>query len=256
MRMRMGQIVAAREGSSAAEQGVVTRDPEQSIAGDIIKQVEVVEPDGSKTRLITARGKATAHDNVKEMDIDPLRLPFELERWAQRSLAAGDPSSRKVLLTVFRGLEHKEVSLELAWDDSWRFDREVQMARPSPLSIPELGIAYRVECKIEALEPDSPAAKAGLKEGDVIEAVRYEEWEAHKHQAVPGREWHELERDQWAWSFAELQRKDFKQVTFRVKHDKQPVEITVAAQPDPTWPQAERGLLLTPDYRLQKATAR
>src|SRR5262249_17271045 len=85
MRMRMGEITAVREGSSAA-QGVVARDPQQSIEGDIIKQVEVVEPDGSKHRFVTARGKAAANDNVKEEDVDPIRLPFELKQWAQRSL--------------------------------------------------------------------------------------------------------------------------------------------------------------------------
>jgi regulator of sigma E protease len=252
MRMRMGQITAVREGSSAEKQGVVWRDDQQS--GDIIRQIEVVEPDGSKTRFVTARAKADANDQVKGVDVDPMRLPFELEQWAQRNHLAGERNMPlTVTLTVFRGLEHKEHVLELAWDDSWRFNRELQITPSSPMSIPELGIAYRVDCRIEALEPDSPAAKAGLKVGEVIEAIRFEEWDSERRQAVPGSQWYDLDLDQWAWSFARLERDDFKQVTFRLKRDNQPVEITVAAGPDKTWPMAERGLILMPDFRLQKA---
>jgi regulator of sigma E protease len=254
MRMRMGQITAVREGSAAAIQGVVWRGAQQGLEGDIIKEVEVTEPKGGKIRFVTARGKTPANDHVREIDVDPMRLPFELEQWAERCRLAGDHRSPlTVTLTVFRGLEHKEHSLELTWDDSWRFNREIQTTASSPLSIPELGIAYRVECKIEALEPESPAAKAGLKEGEVIEAVRFEEWDSDQRQPIPGSQWYDLDLDQWAWSFAALQRDDFKQVTFRVKRDNQPVEITVAAKPDVNWPMAERGLLFMPDLRLQKA---
>jgi len=254
MRMRMGQITAVREGSSAALQGVVCSDAQQSPDGDIIKQVEVTEPDGSKTRFVTARGKVAANDQVKEVYVDPTRLPFELEQWAQRNRLAGERKMPlTVTLTVFRGLEPKEHSLELTWDDSWRFNREIQTTSSSPMSIPELGIAYRVECKIEGLEPDWPAAQAGLQVDEVIEAIRFEEWDSEQGQAVPGSQWYDLDLDQWAWTFGVLQRDDFKQVTFRVKRDNQPVEITVAAKPDRTWPMAERGLLLMPDLRLQKA---
>jgi regulator of sigma E protease len=121
------------------------------------------------------------------------------------------------------------------------------------VSIPELGIAYRVECRIDARDADGPAARAGLRENDVIEAIRFQEWDADKREAVPSPQWYDLDLDQWAWSFAALQRDDFKQVTFRVRRDNQPVEIVVDAKPDSSWPLAERGLILTPDFRLQKA---
>src|SRR5439155_16101353 len=39
----------------------------------------------------------------------------------------------------------------------------------------------------------------------------------------------------------------------RVQRDNQPVEISVTAEPDSTWPLAERGLILARDFRLQKA---
>ena len=260
MRMRMGQITAVRDESPAKQKGVIARDPDKSIEGDIIKQVEVVEANGSKTRFITARGKAAAGDQVKEIDVDPMRLPFELKSWAKRRHEQTGSSERpensplKVTLTVFRGLEHKEVPIELVWDEQWKFDREIQITQSAPLSIPELGIAYRVECRIEAVEPDSSAAKAGLKENDVIEAIRFREWDANKEEAVPGSEWIELEGDQWAWTFATLQRDDFKTVDFRVKRSNDPpVERTAAAKEDPTWPIAERGLHLMPDLRFEKA---
>lgn len=250
MRMHMGQVTAVRDGSSAAEKGLVPRDATLKTKGDIIKQVEVLESDGHKRRFITARGKTAAHDNVKEIDVDPMRLPFELERWAERRKGA-----KTVSLTVFRGEPHKEVTFELAWDDSWRFDHEMQITESSPASIPELGLAYQVECKVDAVRAESPAAKAGLKKEDVIKAIRFQDWNAEQGKAVPGSHSFDLEYDQWAWCFAALQRDNFKQVSFQVERNDKKLdqEIVVSAEEDKTWPLAERGLILMPDYLLQKA---
>src|SRR5690606_32790918 len=41
----------------------------------------------------------------------------------------------------------------------------------SPLSIPSLGLAYTVTSRVTAVAPDSPAAKAGIKAGDVVVAA-------------------------------------------------------------------------------------
>jgi S1-C subfamily serine protease len=247
MRMRMGQITAVRDGSEAAK-GLVPGNAATKTKGDIIQQVEVVDASGHTIRFVTARGKTPANDNVKEVDVDPMLLVFTLQSWAQQR-----KGEKTVALSVFRGEEHKEVTVTVPWDESRRFDREVHISRSSPMSIPELGLAYQVECMVDEVKAGSPAAKAGLKGHDVIKAVRFQDWDADQRQAVPGSQWYELEVDQWAWCFAALQRDDFKTVTFRVKRDKQGIEITVAAQPDPTWPQAERGLLLIPDLRLLKA---
>jgi regulator of sigma E protease len=244
MRMHMGQITAVRDGSSAQDQGVVPRDLANKIKGDIIKQVEVVEPDGSKTRFVTARGKIAANDHVKEIDVDPIRLRFELERWAQRQ-----KGEKTVALTVFRGELHKEVTLPLAWDERWTFDREWQITESSPLSIPELGIAYQVECTVDEVEPGSPAVKAGIKEEDVIKAVGFKDQDSDQAQ------WIDLKDDQWAWCFAALQREDFKQVAFKVERNNKPLDepVTPTAVEDRSWPMAERGWILMPDSLLQKA---
>jgi RIP metalloprotease RseP len=116
---------------------------------------------------ITAAGLApmvmlapTLNDGVLEHDIDPMRLPYELEQWAQRRGKAD-----KVTLIVGRTVDKKEdtpVALELPWDDQFRFNQEIPLGLSSPVSIPGLGIAYNVETTVESVAPDSPATHARI----------------------------------------------------------------------------------------------
>lgn len=262
MQMRMGKITAVRDGSPAAGR-VEVRDPQHPY-GDVIKQVEVTEPDGSRTRFVTGKKTTAAPLNgVQEKVLDPVRLPYELAKWAQRQ-----KGPKKVQLVVDRiivdsGSEWKweepplgkseERRLELDWDDAWKFSREVATTLSSPLSIPELGLAYQVECEIESVQAGSPAEEAGLKAGDTIEAIQLQEWDEDKQKAVWASDWIDLKREQWARVFEAVQGTEFKTIRLRVKRDKEVKEFTLTPQADVSWPMIERGLLLMPEYRLQVA---
>src|SRR5437660_100165 len=87
LRMRMGQVVAVRDDSPAAQAGVRARDLSQGLDGDIVKQVEVREPDGTRVRYVTTP-TATPASGVTEKPLDAVRLPDELEAWAARWDAA------------------------------------------------------------------------------------------------------------------------------------------------------------------------
>ncbi len=252
LRMRMGQVTAVREDSPATKAGVIARQLDQQIQGDILDQVEVEGPEGGKIRFVSAPSKVVP-PGITEKHLDPMRLPFELEQWA-----AQQPGPRKVTLTVLRKVGHAErqpVRLEADWDERWKFDQAAPIGRASPLPIAGLGLAYQVETILEAAEPSSPAEQAGLKKGDVIRAICFRQPGKKPGESVPG-EWVELEPDQWAHVLYMLQEySDSKEMTFRIEREKQVQDVDLIAQPDVTWPRNERGLLLLPDTRMQQASS-
>src|SRR5205823_2664206 len=79
---------------------------------------------------------------------------------------AGVPGKLYVHLTVKRidpssnQAKSSPLPRPLLWDRSMNDSQETPQKNTSPLSIPQLGLAYWVESKIEAVEPDSPAARA------------------------------------------------------------------------------------------------
>ncbi|HLN29207.1 MAG TPA: site-2 protease family protein [Gemmataceae bacterium] len=259
MRMRMGQITAVRDQSPAAAAGVIARDVSQGITeGDIIDQVEVTETDGSKTRYVSSRNKPVPPDVKTVKDLDPLRLPYELQQWALRK-----EGPKKVTLVVPRTEKHAErgqdVTLELTWDDRWRFDQEVPFSAQAPTPIPGLGLAYQIQTTIEAVNeqmPDgqtSPAWSAGLKHGDVVKAIRFEEPGKVPGQSQPGK-WQPLDSDQWAETMYHLQSVvSFKKVNLRIERDGQLQELEVTAVPDTTWANSDRGVVFQAELILQKA---
>jgi regulator of sigma E protease len=126
-----------------------------------------------------------------------------------------------------------------------------------------LGIAYRVENTVASVAPGSPAAKAGILPNDQIDEVRLRddgkkidspvEWSSWVRIAYPDNK--DSEAWGWAYFFANLQARDYHEVEVRVKRGNavQPA-VEMKAEPDPTWPLANRGLLLLlSDTRLEKA---
>ncbi len=92
---------------------------------------------------------------------DPLILPDEFRRRAQR-----EEENAKVVLSVSRRGEAEPIDVEvpLRRPDTY----ELPISRDGSVSVPALGVAYDVRNRIGDVVPGSPAAKAGLKAGEVV----------------------------------------------------------------------------------------
>jgi regulator of sigma E protease len=157
LRMVMGPVAAVRY--PAKDHGVQPN--------DTIDFVQV--RDGDKTlRWVTTRTpREKLGANMEERDLDPDRLPFELDQWAARQ---PKDSKREVTFSLRRPnappVREAETLVEatVPWDDSWRFNSEVPIYPSSPLSLPCLGIAYRIKTTVKAVDPSGPAADVLVEE--------------------------------------------------------------------------------------------
>jgi regulator of sigma E protease len=161
-------------------------------------------------------------------DFDPMQLPtlcFE---------HAGRPMKFEVERPD-AGSQTKTLMLEVTPDDTppW--------SRPSysdePLDVPGLGLAYPVRTKIEAVEPGSPSAEAGLKVGDVITAISLPPEKSEKRPTKPIT----LDDKTSAWpsAFQALQLQPLEPVELRVNNSDRGIRIT--PRPDPNWFHPQRG---------------
>src|SRR5207249_2744430 len=123
----------------------------------------------------------------------------------------------------------------------------------SPMSIDGLGLAYTVKTTVAAVEPNSPAAKAGLQLDDVIKAIQfYDSSRTGKNEALG---WNELEREQGAQAlWIAHEDMDTRQLGLRVtRANGEALEVILDGEPDTDWPVPDRGLAFDFDTRLQKA---
>jgi regulator of sigma E protease len=249
VRMQMGQVIAVREKGPGWGK-VQPYDPDNNVKGDVIEEVEVKD----------AQGKPLV---FKGDTLDPIRLPDQLRAWA--ATVTGD---KMVELRVRRANvanplnreEAKHEKVELKWNDDWKFDREIPYGQTSPLAIPELGIAYRVQTTVAAVDRQPAGDPKFLQANDVIKRVKFHKLDyavrgedGRPAESQTGSSWVTLEPDQWAWVFYLLQNVEVKKLTLEVERRGEKVELEVAALPDETWPLTARGLILARDSRLQKA---
>jgi regulator of sigma E protease len=245
LKMKMGEVSAIRDHSPASD---------KVQQGDKIVGAAVME------------GEKPLGDALDEEHLDPVRLTFELEK---RVELASDRSKVKVVLTIRRqdpgALEATDRPVTLDWDDHWRFDQELPFNPASPMAIPELGIAYRVESTAASVEEGSPAGKAGIQPNDRIVEMRFQkaaksgdgEWGYWLKMAATRTHGGATEEvyDEWPHFFYALQQPDQSgRVQVRVvRNGAQLADIEMTAEEDPTWPLAERGFLLKADSQLDKA---
>lgn len=244
MNMKMGEIAAVRKGSPAAKAGVQQ--------GDRIASIE-----------LTPQGKPSTKKSLDSFD--PLKLPHELAK------IAGPFEKCSVILTVGRrnNTTHEAVVLiplpAVEWDHSFDGNLEEPVKPSSPLSIPQLGIAYRVENTVLKIEEKSPAQEAGVKIFDTIEQARFARFD-HKTNAEVWDKWIDLKSyrgkndlqvfDQWSFAFAMLQEREPHKIQLKVRRAGEPnlIELPpMVALPDNTWPSKELGLRMVSDFVMQKA---
>jgi regulator of sigma E protease len=241
LRMGMGPISAVREGSPAEKAGVQAK--------DILK--EVLLTDG-KTHAQQRFAIAVDGDNNPGQGVvlaDPVQLPHDLKQWAWSHEAV------QATLTVLRydpktGKERAPVVLPAVdWDGSprWRFDHE-RVALSSPIPIQGLGLTYRVDTAVN--EVTDPAAEKGLQKNDVIKGIRFKVVmkKTGEGQYEP---WVTLKPNQWAGAWSLLQSGDVQEVSLKLERGDQ--VVVLEPRLDGTWPLAERGLILIPDMRMQRA---
>jgi regulator of sigma E protease len=202
-------------------------------------------------------------DRIKKVDgqtdLDPLRLPefcFDkagkpIEIEVERSSALGQPAT---------------VTLTVTPDDSPPYRSLVQEVEP--VDVPGLGLCYPIDPKIVAVLPDSPAAKAGLKAGDVIDKLTLRVAEQPKKGVklktgakpkTTDLDFHFKERPATWWSskepavswwgaFIRLQERQYQDVEFTVNGAKTPVRIM--PEPNSKWFFPIRGV----EFQVQRRT--
>lgn len=281
-RMQMGQITAIRQGSPGEREGVQAREP-GGRHGDIIQQVEVTEPDGTSTRfqafntrpahlasalfLPPTLGVWTAHKTLhteQVIELDPVRLPYQLRQWAERlaqASANGPLKERLVTLYVLRhrsggGRANEWTKLQLKWDDEWTHNKEVPFSPRSPLSIPELGIAYLIKTTVVGVEPGFIAGDNALQPRDVIKKAQLTYYVGANGHTEKGKEieFDKDKDDRWAHFFMSLlQFPQVKEVALQIERNGKTHDLTITPSPAQDWPLEERGLILASDVRRQKA---
>jgi regulator of sigma E protease len=241
--MQMGPVVDIRKDSPADR---VTK--ARLSRGDVIRKVTLLPQNGTPEPL-------------PDEALDPVRLPYELRRRVLARPGAG----WRVQLTVTGGAaknqDEKRELEPLEWDHSWDLVEEASLGPHSPVSIPELGIAYRVQNMVVEVRPGSPATQAGIKSRDLVEEVRLRKM-GKKRTDVEWGNWFKLTADPekasdstgWANFIWGLGQQDFHEVQMGVRRGGERLsDMKLTAVPEEDWPQAERGLVLSADQRLQKA---
>ncbi|HWT78610.1 MAG TPA: site-2 protease family protein, partial [Candidatus Methylomirabilis sp.] len=125
-------------------------------------------------------------------------------------------------------------------------------ASSDALDVPGLGLCYAIRPHIAAVAPGSPAARAGLKAGDVISAVtiappRFVEIAKVKgsKSGIPAPKPETISFDErspaWIKAFWNLQYSSDTAISMVVNKGSKPIEIK--AEPDPTWFFPSRGLV-------------
>ncbi len=253
------QILLARHRASSVELGIKRGDRTESVTVEParfreiglwmdIEQIAAIQ-DGSPA----AKGGLKIGDKITSVngadvgkDINPLHLAEHLEQFA----------GQEVEIRVKRAVEGSPtlagVTVKLTPDDtpSWI---EYPYSDGIPLSIPSIGVAYHLTSKVLKVLPGSPAAKAGVPTGGVLESVKIESEDATFQKIFPATptelKFNDATKKNMAYALWELQEVPDAKVTLKFQGDGK----SYALKPVPSteeWYVAQRGIYLQPKSHI------
>ena len=173
---------------------------------------------------------------------DPLRWPSQLNELAGKTIE----------LLVKREGEAAPRRVPVALRDATWYEQP--MAPGNSMSVPALGVAYRVLNRVQGVVADSPAAKAGVKQGDIItKAVVRPPKEQPKDQDLKQKEVTvEFSDKEPNWPFLSYQLQDVRPGTEVVLSREEGDDVTLEPKAADGWFDPERGFRLEPDTFIER----
>ena len=254
VRLQMGRLAALRSGGPASravpvgspgEAGLQVAPADSPGSGDRLIAVEVT--DGKTRRRFVDEVSPTPEDGVVEQPFNPLRLGYDLEKWAETA------TDRTVRVTVLRPptpevKAGRRATFEMTWDPALVDSGELSTGMSTPTSISGLGLAYYVDTTVDAV---NPAAGSPLMKGDVITEVRPQKVDDKGN--ATSDDWVPLKEFQGVALHTIVQLNPTDTLGLKVTRAGGTTELTVTTAADQSWPAADRGLAFRFDSQVQVA---
>jgi regulator of sigma E protease len=249
------QTLLARHRSSSVDLGVKRGDQVETVTIEParfrevglwmdIEQIDAVQEDSPAAAAgLKVGDKITSVNGVDVgKDINPLHLAEHLEMFA------GEEVEIRVKRTVEGSPKLEEVTVKLTPDDTPAWI-EYPFSDGTPLGIPSIGVAYHLTSNVLKVLPNSPAAKAGVPEGGVLESVKIES-ENETFKKISSASSTELKfvdttKKSMAYALWQIQEVPDAKVTLKFQGD----DKSYILKPVPTkeeWYISQRGIFLRP----------
>jgi regulator of sigma E protease len=177
-------------------------------------------------------------------DFDPLQLP-DLVHQATRLGKPATLQIRRGEKTFELNITHKDLENRSTWVESSPIGN-------SPMAFPALGFSYSVSNVVAGVMPDSPAAKQGIKPGDVVKKMSFFNAEPKVQDKFDLDE-----RISWPYIFHHIQTTLPPSTEYSLTvadstgQERTIDKLTTVNVPD--WYYYSRGLLLEPEQRIRVA---